>query len=314
MEGSVQAEQQPEFIRFQTISGGRKFVTGLDQLYRDLLQEGTDYGILPGTTKPCMFKSGAEILAKYFGLTTSSRLVQRIVEREPPYIEFQFTTDVYYMGTKVADGSGSCNSMEPKYAFRYDHGSQREATRNEIFGLLNTIMKMALKRSYIDAVLRATGASRIFTQDLEDMEPAVQNGSVSQAAAGTDGGVQHSRERPATDRQIGTLSGYREGLHAELLGLLIRKAGKRGLKELTVSEASRIMDELFSFRECSRETPESLAASIPGLRYENGVLRPGSEQPSVDDMIRIVKACWTWDGERNGYVRSELKHGRREAR
>ena len=73
-----------------------------------------------------MFKSGAEILAKYFGLTTSSRLVQRIVEREPPYIEFQFVTDVYYMGTKVADGSGSCNSMEPKYAFRYDHGSQRE--------------------------------------------------------------------------------------------------------------------------------------------------------------------------------------------
>ena len=52
----VSGEQQPEFIRFQTIRDGKDFVMGLDRLYRDLLQEGTDYGKLPGTTKPCMFK------------------------------------------------------------------------------------------------------------------------------------------------------------------------------------------------------------------------------------------------------------------
>jgi hypothetical protein len=33
----------------------------------------------------------------------------------------------------------------------------------------NTILKMAMKRAHIAATLNATGASRIFTQDVEDM-------------------------------------------------------------------------------------------------------------------------------------------------
>jgi len=40
------------------------------------------------------------------------------------------------------------------------------------YTLANTILKMAQKRSHIAATLNATGASRIFTQDVEDMAPA----------------------------------------------------------------------------------------------------------------------------------------------
>ncbi|MDP8922591.1 MAG: hypothetical protein M3O34_06900 [Chloroflexota bacterium] len=40
------------------------------------------------------------------------------------------------------------------------------------YTLANTILKMAQKRAHIAATLNATGASRIFTQDIEDMAPA----------------------------------------------------------------------------------------------------------------------------------------------
>jgi hypothetical protein len=36
----------------------------------------------------------------------------------------------------------------------------------------NTILKMAMKRAHIAATLNATGASRIFTQDVEDLTPS----------------------------------------------------------------------------------------------------------------------------------------------
>lgn len=44
----------------------------------------------------------------------------------------------------------------------------------DIASLKNTILKMAAKRAYIDATLKATGASEIFTQDIEDMPFTVE--------------------------------------------------------------------------------------------------------------------------------------------
>lgn len=42
----------------------------------------------------------------------------------------------------------------------------------DIADVYNTVLKMAKKRAYVDGILSATGASDIFTQDIEDMNPA----------------------------------------------------------------------------------------------------------------------------------------------
>lgn len=42
----------------------------------------------------------------------------------------------------------------------------------DIADTYNTVLKMAKKRAYVDGILSATGASDIFTQDIEDMNPA----------------------------------------------------------------------------------------------------------------------------------------------
>ena len=51
------------------------------------------------------------------------------------------------------------------------------------YTLANTILKMAQKRAHIAATLNATGASRIFTQDVEDMAPVPVRLTVEQALA-----------------------------------------------------------------------------------------------------------------------------------
>lgn len=48
----------------------------------------------------------------------------------------------------------------------------------DIADVYNTVLKMAKKRAYVDGILSATGASDIFTQDIEDMgATAVGNGT-----------------------------------------------------------------------------------------------------------------------------------------
>ena len=43
-----------------------------------------------------------------------------------------------------------------------------EARKDERATQINTLLKMAKKRSFVDGILSITGASRIFTQDVED--------------------------------------------------------------------------------------------------------------------------------------------------
>lgn len=173
-------------------SNPEQYVRRLNYLYLHLLQKGTDYGIIPGTQKPTLYKAGAELLAMNLGLTTETTENTELKETfGTPMIICNAHTEVSWNGKKIADGYGSCSSGETKYAFRWysenklpknvdkeilysEEGQYGKRYRvpsslNEIMDVSNTVKKMAIKRAYIDAVLRATGASRIFTQDLEDM-------------------------------------------------------------------------------------------------------------------------------------------------
>ena len=51
----------------------------------------------------------------------------------------------------------------------------------DIADTYNTVLKMAKKRAYVDGILSATGASDIFTQDIEDMAPGTVRPPVEEA-------------------------------------------------------------------------------------------------------------------------------------
>lgn len=126
------------------------------------LKAGRDYDRLPNTSKPTLFKSGAEILCGVFGFRTTTRVINRVIDFEKSLVMYELQVTVYGKDDKiVAEGIGSCNSKERKYL------------RGDFCTQLNTILKMAKKRAYVDAILTACHASKVFTQDVEDIAAGV---------------------------------------------------------------------------------------------------------------------------------------------
>ena len=89
----------------------------------------------------------------------------------------------------MGSGVGECSSNEEKYKWRkaisqkeYDatpedkrrikftYNDEIKQIRTNVADTANTVLKMAKKRALVDAVLTVTGASDMFTQDIEDMD------------------------------------------------------------------------------------------------------------------------------------------------
>ena len=165
----------------------------LDRIYKSIMKEGTDYGKIPGTPKPGLWKPGAELLARWLNLVPQSNLTEKAEDWDKPFFMYKVETSFYNReGLFVGNGFGSANTGETRHAWRWVPESSVPAnlskeslepkTENgkklfkiptppsEVFTLQNTVLKMAKKRSFIDGILSITGASRIFTQDIEDEE------------------------------------------------------------------------------------------------------------------------------------------------
>lgn len=144
----------------------------LDKLFKELLVQGTDFDRIPGTDRPTLLKPGAELLCQVFHLATGE---PKVVECQEDFhsgiFSYIVSVPLYHResGMLVATGIGSANSKEPKYRYRKSKEDADIKIENpDPAGEQNTLVKMAAKRAMIDGVLKATGASRMFTQDMED--------------------------------------------------------------------------------------------------------------------------------------------------
>ena len=149
------------------------------KLVKETLVDGKDFGIIPGTNKPSLYKSGAERLCVGFGLVDTYDIVATEVDHhfENYWEKRKKDGTVYKSGTAlglysytvkcflrrrednvfVSEGVGYCTSLETKYCDR-----PRDVA--------NTILKMAKKRAKVDATLSGLGLSDRFTQDTEDQD------------------------------------------------------------------------------------------------------------------------------------------------
>jgi len=178
----------------------------LDQFYRHLMTQDTDYGVVPGTKKPSLYKAGAELLRIWAGLSPQFEVNAGGTDLETGIFSYEVKCSLWNdQGRLIGEGVGNCNSLESKYRFRWAWPSElpvnfdkdnavkktvklkngNQVTQYQVNNpnpqdLGNTILKMAKKRAFVDAILTVTGASRIFTQDVEDMEPIHSNGGTTQ--------------------------------------------------------------------------------------------------------------------------------------
>jgi len=157
------------------------------------LKEGKDYGTIPGTSKPTLYKSGAEKIIMLGKLRSTFEILDETKDWENEFFQFEIRWNLWVGEVIIAQGVGLCSSKEDKYRYRwvnenrltnnvnkdslpyrvksgkYGEYKQYRVENEDICSMANTILKMAKKRAEIDAALLVGSLSELFTQDVEDL-------------------------------------------------------------------------------------------------------------------------------------------------
>jgi hypothetical protein len=142
------------------------------ELIKAALEEGRDYGAIKGAdqNRKVLLKAGAERISIAFGLRPQFTIVESTIDHgivntfsnkykgdqtSQGLYRFTIKCELYREDVLVGEGLGSCSTMESKYISR-----PRDCE--------NTVLKMAKKRAFVDAVVTTLSLSDRFSQDLDD--------------------------------------------------------------------------------------------------------------------------------------------------
>lgn len=165
----------------------------IQKLLKEVLKEGidNDYAVIPGTKKKTLLKPGAEKICSLFGFAVEPS-IEAI--RDGGDVTFRVIVRLTSGGVFLGEGVGEASTLESKFAWRqavcseewddadpqrrrkhwkkgYNNGPPEMVyqVREDPNDKMNNTLKISKKRALIDAVLTATAASDIFTQDLEGL-------------------------------------------------------------------------------------------------------------------------------------------------
>lgn len=134
-------------------------LTGAEvKLVRDV-----DFGVIPKTKSPSLFKSGAEKVCMAYGLMQRYSIESKIEQANGDDALFFYTVKCELV--KIAT-----NGQEYVFSSAYGSANTREKRNgfNGAFDAANSTLKMAQKRALVAAALSVSGLSAMFTQDMED--------------------------------------------------------------------------------------------------------------------------------------------------
>ena len=175
------------------------------------MKEGRDY--VRSGDRFTLLKGGAEMLLAEFGFFSQS-----IICAEKRYrgdVTYTMETMVFSGGNMIANGFGTCST------------SELPQENQDMSRRMNSAIKMAKKRSFVDAVLTATASSWLFTQDIGDMNV----------------------EKPMTpnqERYIRSLM-VQGGLDQDMIYEIMPELNGTILEEMSRYEASRLIEALIEY-------------------------------------------------------------------
>jgi len=183
-EVAVQPPPEPLALTAQEI---RANVNLIQQVLKSVFVPDVHFGTIPGTSKPTLYKPGAEKILVLFRLNAKPIIEDLSTDTA---IRYRVSVMVTHQATKheIGWGVGECSSDEEKYKWKkcyleeyngtpedrrrlkyYSEGKPAMQIRTNPADVANTILKMAKKRALVDATLTCTAASDVFDQDLEDL-------------------------------------------------------------------------------------------------------------------------------------------------
>lgn len=85
---------------------------------QSILKTGLDYGTIPGTPKPTLYKAGAEKLRFVYGLGVEFETIDKTVDLNMPFIDYTYRCTVRAKSNQIlSQCEGNCNSLESKFGY-----------------------------------------------------------------------------------------------------------------------------------------------------------------------------------------------------
>lgn len=240
------------------------------ELQNRVLIKDVDYGYpfdvkhVGPSQKPSLFKSGAEKLCILFNLQPRFEILKEIEAQD--FVMYKFKCELINRATEkiVGEGFGSANSEE------------KSNWKKQPLAAANAIMKIAEKRALVDAVLKTTGVSNIFTQDLEDL--ADSNASVIETPEGT-----------ITSKQLEFLKDKISEL-ANITGKneeeIIEKVVKTDLTNLSKQQASQLITRVNELINQAKKIRESKQKNKRNAKQNDNV-DPEYVSKLIDEYLSI---------------------------
>ncbi|MGP0583667.1 hypothetical protein [Paenibacillus timonensis] len=174
----------------------------LQEFFKAIMVKDEDFGVVPGTQKPTLYKPGAEKLCELYGFAAHVKNKTEERDFETGYYRVEFTLQMVHRssGIVVGDGVGECSTFESKYRYRWvnenkvprhlvkedllyedkdvwENGQKTGKTykqyripNEDLHSQWNTVLKMAYKRAYVGLTMQCTRSSGIFTQEESEMD------------------------------------------------------------------------------------------------------------------------------------------------
>ena len=185
-----------------------------------VLKRDVDFGVIPKTKKPSLFKSGAEKICFAYGLMQRYYIESKIEQTTPePFFFYTVRCDLVKLNLQTGQeyvftsGYGSANTKEKRNGF------------NGAFDAANSSLKMAAKRALTAAAISVCGGSDLFTMDIEDETVSKSFDEIK----ATD-----NDDAPVTTKQIKRLYaiGNEAGRNVEQIKQLLASKGYTSTKDI----------------------------------------------------------------------------------
>ena len=175
------------------------------------MKEGRDY--VRSGDRFTLLKGGAEMLLAEFGFSSQSFICAE--KRYRGDVTYTMETRVFSGGNMIANGFGTCST------------SELPQENQDMSRRMNSAIKIAKKRSFVDAVLTATASSWLFTQDIGDMNV----------------------EKPMTPNQERYIRSLMDqgGIDQDMIYEIMPELNGTILEEMSRSEASRLIEALIEY-------------------------------------------------------------------
>ena len=186
-----------------------------------VLKRDVDFGVIPHTKKPSLYKSGAEKICFAYGLMQRYHIESKIEQTEPtPFFFYTIRCDLVKLlptGQEIVFTSsyGLANTSEKRNGF------------NGAYDAANSTLKMAQKRALTSAAISICGGSDLFTMDIEDETTISRNYEEMKQTANDDA--------PLTSKQTKRIYalGNEAGHNAEEVRQILATMGITSTKDVT---------------------------------------------------------------------------------